>query len=103
MPRRASSDKVLHRKTFTITNNPKYDGYQIGLRKMVNKFFDKKRATVTNKSATTHEGIGIKSESQQLAGQFNKPFSRQFENRKVYPPFKDNIWECWSSRYEINK
>ena len=85
---------MLFRKIFNITNNPKYDGYQIGLRKMVNKFFDKKRATVTNKSATTHEGIRIKTESQQLAQQFNKPFSRQFENRKVYPPFKDNILEC---------
>ena len=40
--RRTVVDKVLHDKTFKITKNPKYDGYQRGLASMVYKFFDKK-------------------------------------------------------------
>ena len=42
LEKRTQSDKVLKDKAFTITNNPKYDGYQRGLASMVYKFFDKK-------------------------------------------------------------
>ena len=41
LARRTESDKVLTDKTFEITKNPKYDGYQRGLALMVYKFFDK--------------------------------------------------------------
>ena len=56
LARRTPSDNVLRDKTFNITKNPKYDGYQRGLASMVYKFFDKKskRSGVTtfgNKSA----------------------------------------------------
>ena len=36
------ADKVLHDKTFNITKNTVYDGYQCGLASMVYKFVDKK-------------------------------------------------------------
>ena len=42
LERRTQSDKVLKDKAFEIANNPKYDGYQIGLATMVYKFLDKK-------------------------------------------------------------
>ena len=42
LPRRITSDKILHDKAFNITKNPKYDGYQRGLALIVYKFFDKK-------------------------------------------------------------
>ena len=31
LTRRTASDKILRDKTFSITKNPKYDGYQLGL------------------------------------------------------------------------
>ena len=33
--KRTTSDKVLRDKAFNIAENPKYDGYQIGLASMV--------------------------------------------------------------------
>ena len=42
LTRRTASDKILHNKTFNISKNPRYDGYQRGLASMVYKFFDKK-------------------------------------------------------------
>ena len=55
LSRRTASDKVLRDKTFNITKNPKYDGYQRGLASMVYKVFEKKLAgsgvaTLANKS-----------------------------------------------------
>ena len=52
LPRRTTSDKILRDKAFNIAKNPKYDGYQCGLASMVYKFFDKKSALLTNKSAS---------------------------------------------------
>ena len=39
--RRRCADKVLCNNIFNIAQDPKYDGYQIGLDSMVYKFFDK--------------------------------------------------------------
>ena len=47
---RTAFDKVLRDKAFNIAKNPKYDGYQRGLASMVYKFFDKKSASLTDKS-----------------------------------------------------
>ena len=44
LARRTASDKTLRDKAFNIAKNPKYDGYQRGLRSMVYKCFDKKSA-----------------------------------------------------------
>ena len=40
--KRTQSDNVLKDKTFKISSDPKYDGYQRRLASMVYKFFDKK-------------------------------------------------------------
>ena len=53
---RTASDKLLHDKAFDIAINQKYNGYQRCLASMVYKFFDKK-------SAATHTGTGINSNS----------------------------------------
>ena len=60
LTRRTVSDKILRDKAFSIDKNLKYDGYQRGLASMVYKFFDKKSASLADKSAS---GSGIKSES----------------------------------------
>ena len=52
LKRRANSDKVLRDKAFNIAKIPKYDGYQRGVAYMVYKFFDKKSASLTNKSVS---------------------------------------------------
>ena len=53
--RGAAADNVLSDKTFNITKNSKYDGYQRRFVSMVSNFFDKNTsggaATLANKSA----------------------------------------------------
>ena len=63
---------------------------------MVYKFFDKKSASLADKST---KGSGITtltnnplSKYQQLAEELHKPIIRKFKKRKVYSAFKDNIW-----------
>ena len=81
---RTKADKVLRGKAYNIASNPKYDGYQSGLASMVYKFFDKK---------SVGSGINtIKSSSSILADELHKPIIKNFEKRKVYSQFKDNIW-----------
>ena len=46
LPRRTTADKVLCDKVFNIANNPKYDGYQRVLARVVYKLFDKKMQVV---------------------------------------------------------
>ena len=85
LARRIESDKVLRNKVFKIASNPKYDGYQRGLRaltSMVYKFFDKKSS-----------GSGIATEpNYQLANELQRTIIRKFKRRKVYSSFTDNIW-----------
>ena len=81
---RTKADKVLRDKAYNIASNPKYDGYQRGLASMVYKFFDKK---------SVGSGINtIKSSSSILADELHKPIIRNFNKRKLYSQFKDNIW-----------
>ena len=42
LPRRTTSDKVLHDKSFNIAKNPKYDGYQREIAAIVYKVIHKK-------------------------------------------------------------
>ena len=82
------SDKVLKNKAFKIASDPNYDGYQEELASVVYNFFDKKSASL-NKSS----GSGIVNEpNYQLANELHKPIIRKLKKRKVYSPFRDNIW-----------
>ena len=93
LARRTAADKLLRDKAFNIAKNPKYDEYQRGSGSMVYKFFDKKTASLTNKSAL---GSGVKSmpQNEQLAEELHKQITRKFKKRRVYSPFKDNIWDA---------
>ena len=81
---RTEADKVLRDKAYDIASNPKYDGYQRGLASMVYKFFDKK---------STGSGFKkLKNSSSILADELHKPIIKEFDKRKLYLQFKDNIW-----------
>ena len=68
--KRTIADKVLRDKTFKITSDQKYDGYQSRLASMVYKFFDKKSS----------DG-GVNNEAKQniqLSNELHKPIIRKF-------------------------
>ena len=95
LTKRTVADKILRNKAFNIAKDPKYDGYQRGLASTVYNFFDKKSASLADKS-TKGSGVTILtnkslSQNQQLAEELHKPIIRKFKKRKVYSAFKDNI------------
>ena len=74
LPRRTTSDEILHGKAFNIAKNRKYDGCQRGIASMVYKFFDKNSA-----------GSGIKNkikQNEQLAEELHKVTIRKFAEQK---------------------
>ena len=96
LTKRTVADKILRNKASNIAKNQKYDGYQRGLASIVYKFFDKKSASLMDKST---KGSGVTtltnkslSQNQQLAEELHKPIIRKFKKRKVRSVFKDNIW-----------
>ena len=86
--KRTVADKILKNKAFDIAKDPKYDRYQRGLASMVYKFFDKKSASLMDKStkgsgatALTNKSV---SQNQQLAEELHKPIIKKFKKRKVH-------------------
>ena len=71
LARRTASDNVLRDKAFNIAKNLKYDGYQRGLVSMVYKFFDKRSASLADKS-TKSSGVAML-QNEQLAEELHKP------------------------------
>ena len=65
LTKRTIADKILKNKAFNIAKDPKYDGYQRGLASMVYKFFDKKYASLADKS-TKGSGVKIKTSTSKL-------------------------------------
>ena len=82
---RTEADKVLRDKAYDIASNPKCDGYQRGLASMVYKFFDKKSM-----------GSGFKKLKNTTKSTYyyllHKPIIKEFDKRKVYSQFNDNMW-----------
>ena len=91
LARRTTADKFLRDKAFNIAKDPRNDGYQCRLASMVYKFFDKKTASLTDKSAV---GSGIKSvpQNEQLAEELHKAIIKRFKKRKAHALFIDYIW-----------
>ena len=94
--KRTVADKILRNKAFNIARDPKYDRYQRGLASMVYKFFDKKSASLADKST---KGSGVTtltnkslSQNQKLPEELHKPVIKKFKKRKVHAAFEDNIW-----------
>ena len=76
LARRTASDKVLRDKAFNIAKNPKYDGYQRGLASMVYNFFDKKSASLPDKSVPYSDvNIPLKF-NKQLSEELHRPIIR---------------------------
>ena len=70
-------------KTFNIAKSLKSDGYQRSLASMIFKSFDKN---------TSVSSIQIRNmPDQKLAEELHKGIIRQFEKRKIYSPFINNI------------
>ena len=69
--KRTALDKLLRDKTFSISKNPKYDGYQRSFASLVFKFFDK----------TTY-GSGANNKikhNKHLSNEFHKPLIKKFK------------------------
>ena len=79
LKRRRAFDQILRDKAVNIAKNSKYDGYQRGLASMVYKCFDKKSASLPDKSVL---GNGIANDeieqTLQLAKKLHKPIIRKF-------------------------
>ena len=88
---RTKADKVLKDKAYNIASNPKYDGYQRGLASMVYKFFDKKSTGSGTARPSSLERI-TRDSSLILPDELHKPVVKNFNKKKVYSQFKDNIW-----------
>ena len=91
-------EKVLRDRSFNIAKNSKYGGGPVSL---VYKFFDKKFASLTDKSA---KGAGVKSaikQNEQLTEELHKLIIKKFEKRKVYSSFKDSIWGANFSEMQL--
>ena len=74
--RRTVADKVLRDKPLNIAKNSKYDGYELDLASMVDKFFDKK-TSIYNK---------------ELIEELQKTIIRKFNKGKGHSFFTGNIW-----------
>ena len=79
--KRTVADKILRNKAFNIAKNKKYYGYRRALASMVYNFFDKKSASLADKStkesgvtALTNKSV---SQNQQLAEELHKPVIRK--------------------------
>ena len=102
---RLTSDQKLENSAYDIASNPKYDGYQRDLASMVCKFFDSKVApldkkTMSGKGNANHtikhtakpSSLEHTENNKILAEELHKPVIKEFNKRKVYSQFKDNIW-----------
>ena len=70
-------------KAFDIAKNPKFDGCQRGLASMVYKFFDKKSASLPDKSVSGSVVANNEiKQNLQLAKELHKPIIRKFKKRK---------------------
>ena len=77
--KRTVSEKILKDRTYDISWNPKYDGYQRGLVTMVYRFFDKKTRSRPNINEV-------------LAQELQKTDIKNFKRREVHARVNDNIW-----------
>ena len=74
-------DKILRDAAFNITKTQNMTDINTGYL----NFFDKK-------TTPRIKGTKINSESKELTEELHKPIIRKVKKRKVYSPFRDNIW-----------
>ena len=83
---RIQSDIVLKNKALKIATDPRVNGCQRGLTSIVYKFFNER----TKGSGINNKGNLLV--NSQLAEELHKPIIKDFNRRKVYSSFKDNVW-----------
>ena len=83
---RKQYDIVLKSKALKIATDQKVNSYQRSLPAMVYKFFNEK----TKRLDLNFVKNSLNNEI--LAEELHKPIIKNFERRKVYSSFKDNIW-----------
>ena len=76
LARKTAFDKVLRDKAFNIAKNLKHDRYQRDLASMVYKFFDKKSASLADKS-TNGKSVAML-QNEQLVEEFHEPIIKKF-------------------------
>ena len=86
-----------------MQKDPKYDRYQKWVASVVYKYFNKKSASLVDKSAAGSSVATLANKSAanneikqnpQLAEELHKPIIRNFRKRTVYSRFKTNIWDA---------
>ena len=85
LKRRTGSDKILRDKAYNIAKNPKYGGYQRGLRSMVYKFFHKK----SKGSGVTNNKI---KQNLQLAEELHNPIIRNLKKEEFIQDLEIIFW-----------
>ena len=103
LTRRTDSYKILRDKASDIAKNLKYDRYQRGFASMVYKYFDKKSASLADKSAS---GSGIKNENmsnKESAKELHKPITGKFKKKESIFIFCRQYLACWFSWYANDK
>ena len=76
LARRTASDKILRDEAFNIAKNSKYDGYQRGLDSMEYKLFDKRSASLVDKS-TASSGVNMHANNEKLSEELHKPITEK--------------------------
>ena len=76
LARRTASDKILRDEAFNIAKNSKYDGYQRGLDSMEYKLFDKRSASLVDKS-TASSGVNKHANNEKLSEELHKPITEK--------------------------
>ena len=81
LARRTFSDRALRDRSFNITKKLKNDEYQRGLASMIYKCFDKKSASLTDKSAKAGDVNNEVKQNEQIAEQLQKPIIKKWEKQ----------------------
>ena len=69
-------------KAFNIAKNPKYDRYRRGIASMVYKCFDKKSASLPDKSVSGSDVNIEVTHNEQLAKELHKPIIRNLKKEQ---------------------
>ena len=88
LARRTASDKVLKDKAFNIAKNLNYNEYQRGLASMTYKCFDKKSASLSDKSAKGGSVNNEIKQNEQLGEELYKPIIEKLKKEEFILHFK---------------
>ena len=91
-----SRETVLRHKAFSFAKNPKHNGYERGIAKMIYTYFNKNPAGANTSVGVINSKILL---NEQLTEELHKPIIKKFE---VWSSFKE-IFSVQTRRYAVNK